>query len=103
MGTGAATPTTTNVAGLAGSKASAPVHCGEGNQRQDAVRRWIRFREIVFSHTTRTTGSASPGSSRTQGMQGPTYPVTLYGPKGAQRILGAAITSGSSATSFRLR
>jgi ribonuclease Z len=40
------------------------------------------------------------GLLRTMGLQDRTAPVTLYGPRGAQRILGAAITLGIERNKF---
>lgn len=104
LGTGAATPTIDrNVAGLAVQRKGETLlfDCGEGNQRQ--MMRYgvgFAFREIFFSHYHADHMLGVTGLLRTMGLQGRTLPVTLYGPKGAQRILGAAITIGIERNKF---
>jgi ribonuclease Z len=58
------------------------------------------FREIFFSHYHADHLLGVTGLLRTIGLQDRTLPVTLYGPKGAQRILGAAITLGIERNKF---
>jgi ribonuclease Z len=104
LGTGAATPTIDrNVAGLAVQREGETLlfDCGEGNQRQ--MMRYgvgFAFREIFFSHYHADHLLGVTGLLRTMGLQDRTLPVTLYGPKGAQRILGAAITVGIERNKF---
>lgn len=104
LGTGAATPTIDrNVAGLAVQRKGETLlfDCGEGNQRQ--MMRYgvgFAFREIFFSHYHADHMLGVTGLLRTMGLQDRTLPVTLYGPKGAQRILGAAITLGIERNKF---
>ena len=107
LGTGAAIPTIDrNVAGLAVQREGETLlfDCGEGNQRQ--MMRYgvgFSFREIFFSHYHADHLLGVTGLLRTMGLQDRSAPVTLYGPKGAQRVLGAAINLGSSETSSRSR
>jgi ribonuclease Z len=104
LGTGAATPTIDrNVSGLAVQREGETLlfDCGEGNQRQ--MMRYgvgFSFREIFFSHYHADHLLGVTGLLRTMGLQDRTAPVTLYGPKGAQRILGAAITLGIERNKF---
>ena len=104
LGTGAATPTLDrNVAGLAVQREGETLlfDCGEGNQRQ--MMKYgvgFAFREIFFSHYHADHLLGVTGLLRTMGLQDRTLPVTLYGPKGAQRILGAAITLGIERNKF---
>ncbi len=104
LGTAAATPTIDrNVAGMAVQREGETLlfDCGEGNQRQ--MMRYgvgFAFREIFFSHYHADHLLGVTGLLRTMGLQDRTAPVTLYGPKGAQRILGAAITLGIERNKF---
>lgn len=104
LGTGAATPTIDrNVSGLAVQREGETLlfDCGEGNQRQ--MMRYgvgFSFREIFFSHYHADHLLGVTGLLRTMGLQDRTAPVTLYGPKGAQRILGAAISLGIERNKF---
>ncbi|MEA2724412.1 MAG: ribonuclease [Gemmatimonadales bacterium] len=104
LGTAAATPTIDrNVAGLAVQRRGETLlfDCGEGNQRQ--MMRYgvgFAFREIFFSHYHADHMLGVTGLLRTMGLQDRTLPVTLYGPKGAQRILGAAISLGIERNKF---
>ncbi len=104
LGTGAATPTIDrNVTGLAVQRKGETLlfDCGEGNQRQ--MMRYgvgFAFREIFFSHYHADHMLGVTGLLRTMGLQDRTLPVTLYGPKGAQRILGAAINLGIERNKF---
>jgi ribonuclease Z len=104
LGTGAATPTIDrNVSGLAVQRKGETLlfDCGEGNQRQ--IMRYgvgFAFREIFFSHYHADHLLGVTGLLRTMGLQDRTLPVTLYGPKGAQRILGAAVTLGIERNKF---
>ncbi|HWN18722.1 MAG TPA: ribonuclease Z [Gemmatimonadales bacterium] len=104
LGTAAATPTLDrNVSGLAVQRKGETLlfDCGEGNQRQ--MMRYgvgFAFREIFFSHYHADHMLGVTGLLRTMGLQDRTLPVTLYGPKGAQRILGAAISLGIERNKF---
>jgi ribonuclease Z len=104
LGTGAACPTLDrNVASLAVTREGETVlfDCGEGTQRQ--MMRYgvgFSFREIFFSHYHADHLLGVTGLLRTMGLQDRTAPVTLYGPRGAQRILGAAISLGVERQKF---
>jgi ribonuclease Z len=104
LGTGAATPTVDrNVAGLAVQREGETIlfDCGEGNQRQ--MMRYgvgFSFTEIFFTHYHADHILGVTGLLRTMGLQDRTAPVRLYGPRGAQRVLGAAIALGIERNKF---
>lgn len=104
LGTGAATPTVDrNVAGLAVQREGETIlfDCGEGSQRQ--MMRYgvgFSFTEIFFTHYHADHILGVTGLLRTMGLQDRTTPVTLYGPRGAQRVLGAAISLGIERNRF---
>ncbi|MBA3318139.1 MAG: ribonuclease Z [Gemmatimonadales bacterium] len=104
LGTGAATPTVDrNVAGLAIQREGETIlfDCGEGNQRQ--MMRYgvgFSFSEIFFSHYHADHILGVTGLLRTMGLQDRSAPVALYGPRGAQRILGAVIMLGIERNKF---
>jgi ribonuclease Z len=104
LGTGASIPTLDrNVAGLAVQREGEVLlfDCGEGNQRQ--MMRYgvgFTFTEIFFTHYHADHMLGVTGLLRTMGLQDRSTPVTLYGPKGAQRILGAAVTLGIERNKF---
>jgi ribonuclease Z len=104
LGTGASTPTVErNVAGLSVQREGEMIlfDCGEGTQRQ--MMRYgvgFSFREIFFTHYHADHLLGVTGLLRTMGLMDRTEPVTLYGPRGAQRILGAAITLGIERNKF---
>jgi ribonuclease Z len=104
LGTAAACPTIErNVAALAVQREGETIlfDCGEGTQRQ--MMRYgvsFAFREIFFTHYHADHMLGVVGLLRTMGLQDRTAPVTLYGPRGAQRILGAAITLGIERNKF---
>lgn len=104
LGTGAACPTLErNVASLAVVREGETIlfDCGEGTQRQ--MMRYgvgFGFREIFFSHYHADHLLGVTGLLRTMGLQDRTAPVTLYGPRGAQRVLGAAISLGVERQKF---
>jgi ribonuclease Z len=104
LGTGASVPTLDrNVAGLALQREGEVLlfDCGEGNQRQ--MMRYgvgFTFKEIFFTHYHADHMLGVTGLLRTLGLQDRTTPVTLYGPRGAQRILGAAVTLGIERNKF---
>ena len=104
LGTGAAMPTVDrNVAGLALQREGETIlfDCGEGSQRQ--MMRYgvgFSFTEIFFSHYHADHILGVTGLLRTMGLQDRSAPVTLYGPRGAQRILGTAIALGIERNKF---
>ena len=104
LGTGAACPSVErNVSALALQREGETLlfDCGEGTQRQ--MMRYgasFAFREIFFSHYHADHVLGVTGLLRTMGLMDRTEPVTLYGPKGAERILGAAISLGIERNKF---
>ena len=104
LGTGAATPTVDrNVAALAVQREGETIlfDCGEGTQRQ--MMRYgvgFSFTEVFFSHYHADHILGITGLLRTMGLQDRTAPVTLYGPRGAKRVLGTAITLGVERNKF---
>lgn len=104
LGTGAATPTIErNVAALALQREGETIlfDCGEGTQRQ--MMRYgvgFGFTEIFFTHYHADHLLGVTGLLRTMGLQDRTAPVTLYGPRGAQRVLGAAVSLGIERNKF---
>jgi ribonuclease Z len=104
LGTGASIPTIDrNVAALAVQREGETLlfDCGEGTQRQ--MMRYgvgFSFREIFFTHYHADHMLGLTGLLRTMGLQDRSNPVTLYGPRGAQRILGAAISLGIERNKF---
>jgi ribonuclease Z len=104
LGTGAAMPTLDrNVSSLALQREGETIlfDCGEGTQRQ--MMRYgvgFSFTEIFFSHYHADHLLGVTGLLRTMGLQERSAPVTLYGPRGAQRMLGAAITLGIERNRF---
>jgi ribonuclease Z len=104
LGTGASIPTLDrNVAGLAVQREGETIlfDCGEGNQRQ--MMRYgvgFSFREIFFTHYHADHLLGVTGLLRTLGLQDRSIPVMLYGPKGAQKVLGAAISLGIERNKF---
>ena len=104
LGTGASIPTIDrNVAGLAVQREGETIlfDCGEGNQRQ--MMRYgvgFGFREIFFTHYHADHMLGVTGLLRTMGLQDRSTPVILYGPRGAQRVLGAAISLGIERNKF---
>jgi ribonuclease Z len=75
--------------------------CGEGSQRQ--MMRYgvgFSFAEIFFTHYHADHLLGVTGLMRTLGLMDRTAPVTLYGPRGADRVLGAAITLGIERNKF---
>jgi ribonuclease Z len=104
LGTAASIPTVDrNVAGLALQREGETIlfDCGEGNQRQ--MMRYgvgFAFQEIFFTHYHADHMLGVTGLLRTLGLQDRSAPVTLYGPKGGQRILGAAISLGIERNKF---
>jgi ribonuclease Z len=58
------------------------------------------FREIFFTHFHADHVLGITGLLRTMGLMDRTEPVTLYGPKGAERILGGIISMGIERNKF---
>ena len=104
LGTGAACPTVDrNVAGLAVQREGETIlfDCGEGTQRQ--MMRYgvgFSFTEVFFTHYHADHMLGITGLIRTMGLQDRTTPVTLYGPRGADKILGAALSLGVERNKF---
>lgn len=104
LGTGASCPTVDrNVAGLALQREGETIlfDCGEGTQRQ--MMRYgvgFSFAEVFFTHYHADHMLGIIGLLRTMGLQDRTAPVTLYGPRGAQRILTAAMNLGIERNRF---
>src|SRR5690349_16446823 len=104
LGTSASIPTLDrNVASLAVQREGETLlfDCGEGTQRQ--MMRFgvgFSFREIFFTHYHADHLLGVTGLLRTMGLQDRSTPVTLFGPRGAQRILGAAISLGIERNEF---
>ena len=104
LGTSAACPTVDrNTAGIAVHREGETIllDCGEGTQRQ--MMRWsvgFSFKEIFFSHFHSDHFIGLIGLVRTMGLMDRTEPLTLYGPRGAKRILGDALNVGFERTKF---
>jgi ribonuclease Z len=104
LGTGAACPTVDrNVAALSVQREGETIlfDCGEGTQRQ--MMRYgvgFSFTEVFFTHFHADHMLGITGLLRTMGLQDRSAPVTLYGPPGAQRILGAAMSLGIERNKF---
>jgi ribonuclease Z len=104
LGTGASCPTVDrNVAGLAVQREGEVIlfDCGEGSQRQ--MMRYgvgFSFTEVFFTHYHADHMLGITGLLRTMGLQDRTAPVVLYGPRGAQRVLGAAVVLGIERNKF---
>ena len=106
LGTGAACPTIDrNVAGLALAREGETLlfDCGEGTQRQ--MMRYgvsFAFTEVFFSHWHADHFLGITGLIRTLGLLDRTAPMTLFGPKGAERILGQAVSLGFEKPRFKV-
>lgn len=104
LGTGAACPTVDrNVSSLAVHRAGEMLlfDCGEGTQRQ--MMRYgvgFSFKDIFFTHYHADHFLGVIGLCRTMGLMDRKEGVTLYGPKGAQRILSGALALGIERTKF---
>jgi ribonuclease Z len=75
--------------------------CGEGTQRQ--MMRYgvgFSFKDIFFTHYHSDHFLGVIGLFRTMGLLDRKDGVTLYGPKGAQRILSGALAVGIERTKF---
>ena len=75
--------------------------CGEGTQRQ-MMRYGAAFglSDVFFSHFHADHYLGLIGLVRTLGLQGRTDPMRFTGPKGAKRILGAALSLGMERSTF---
>jgi ribonuclease Z len=104
LGTSAAVPTVDrNVAALMLQRDGELLlfDCGEGTQRQ-----MMRYASgfavddvfVTHFHADHTLGI--PGLLRTMGLQGRTAPLRLYGPRGAQRQIGALTSLGMERPKF---
>jgi len=106
LGTSAAVPSVDrNVAALAIQREGETLlfDCGEGTQRQ--MMRYgvsFTFRDIFFTHYHADHMLGVTGLLRTLGLQDRTAPVTLYGPRGAQRILSQAVGLGIERNRFEV-
>src|SRR5574338_1591220 len=104
LGTGAACPSIDrNVSAIALQREGETLlfDCGEGTQRQ--MMRYgasFSFREIFFTHFHGDHVLGVTGLLRTTGLMDRTEPVTLYGPRGAERILGGVISMGIERNKF---
>lgn len=104
LGTGAACPTIDrNVASLAIQREGETLifDCGEGTQRQ--MMRYgvgFSFREVFFTHYHGDHILGITGLIRTMGLLDRTTPLTLYGPRGATRVLGGLLTVGIERSRF---
>jgi ribonuclease Z len=104
LGTGAAVPSPErNVSALALAREGETLlfDCGEGTQRQ--MMRYgasFTFRELFFTHFHSDHLLGLAGLVRTLGMQDRQEPLRLYGPKGAERVLGHALSVGIERTKF---
>jgi ribonuclease Z len=77
--------------------------CGEGTQRQ--MMRYgasFAFGDVFFSHFHADHFLGLIGLVRTLGLQGREEPLRLHGPKGARRILGAALGLGVERGGFAI-
>jgi ribonuclease Z len=106
LGTGAACPTVDrNVASLAIHREGEMLlfDCGEGTQRQ--MMRYgsgFSFAEIFFTHFHADHFLGLTGLLRTMALLDRSDPVTLYGPKGAAKWLGQAVSLGMERPKFKV-
>lgn len=104
LGTAAACPTVErNVSGLAVQREGETLlfDCGEGTQRQ--MMRYgvgFSFREIFLTHYHSDHCLGVTGLVRTLGLQDRQEPLTIYGPRPADRIIGGLLTVGIERTRF---
>jgi ribonuclease Z len=104
LGTGAACPTIDrNVSSIALAREGETFlfDCGEGTQRQ--MMRYgvgFSFREMFFTHYHSDHLIGVIGLFRTMGLLDRKEGVTLYGPKGARRIISHALDVGIERTKF---
>jgi ribonuclease Z len=104
LGTSAAVPTVDrNVAALMMQREGELLlfDCGEGTQRQ--MMRYasgFAIEEVFITHFHADHTLGVPGLLRTMGLQGRAAPLRLYGPRGAQRHLGALTALGMERPKF---
>ena len=104
LGTGAACPTVDrNVTGIAVMREGETLlfDCGEGTQRQ--MMRYgvgFSFKDVFLTHYHSDHFLGIIGLFRTMGLMDRKEPVTLYGPRPAQRILSHALSVGIERTKF---
>lgn len=104
LGTSAACPTVqrnTSCIALKREGETILFDCGEGTQRQ--MMRYgvsFAFREIFFTHYHSDHFLGLVGLVRTMGLQDRTAPLVLYGPRGAQDVLGGLLKVGIERTRF---
>jgi ribonuclease Z len=106
LGTSAARPTVErSVAALAMVREGETLlfECGEGTQRQ-MMRYGVSFNlsDVFFTHFHADHFLGVIGLVRTLGLQGRTEPMRFYGPKGARRLLGAALGLGVERVPFEV-
>ena len=77
--------------------------CGEGTQRQ-MMKYGVGFTlsDVFFTHFHSDHYLGLVGLVRTLALQGRTEPMTLWGPKGGQRILGAMLDAGYERSPFEI-
>ncbi|OGT92754.1 MAG: ribonuclease Z [Gemmatimonadetes bacterium GWC2_71_9] len=106
LGTSAARPTVErNVSGLVVTREGESLlfECGEGTQRQ-MMRYGVSFAlsDIFFTHFHADHFLGIIGLIRTLGLQGRTEPMRFFGPRGAKRVLGAALGLGVERATFEV-
>jgi ribonuclease Z len=106
LGTSAARPTVErNVSATAIVREGETLlfECGEGTQRQ-MMRYGISFSlsDVFITHFHGDHYLGLMGLLRTLGLQGRTEPMRLYGPRGARRVLGAALVVGTERMPFEI-
>lgn len=104
LGTSAARPTVErNVSSLALTREGETLlfECGEGTQRQ-MMRYGVSFAlsEIFFTHFHADHFLGIIGLVRTLGLQARPEPLTLYGPRGAKKLLTQALSLGVERVPF---
>src|SRR5690242_4743550 len=104
LGTSAARPTVErNVSAMALVREGETLlfECGEGTQRQ-MMRYGVSFAlsEIFFTHFHADHFLGVIGLVRTLGLQTRAEPMTLYGPKGAKKLLTQALALGVERVPF---
>jgi len=106
LGTSAARPTVErNVSAMALVREGETLlfECGEGTQRQ-MMRYGVSFAlsEIFFTHFHADHFLGVIGLIRTLGLQTRAEPMTLYGPKGAKKLLESALRLGVERVPFEI-
>ena len=106
LGTSAARPTVErSVSALAVVREGETLlfECGEGTQRQ-MMRYGVSFglSEVFFTHFHADHFLGVIGLVRTLGLQGRTDPMRFFGPKGARKLLGAALGLGVERVPFEV-